>query len=490
MFNNIVIVKKNVYTYPQNDSFRPSIDYPEYPFDEINKVENNYVYDMVREGFRMMGYDKENYGTEHWNPLGKIISPGSRVVIKPNLVIDVNLFGKGTDCLYTNPAVVAAVIDYVCIALKGKGEIIIGDAPIQECNFENLIEKSGYKSLKEYYLSKDIKIQLIDFRELKTVNRNGIYYQEITPNTPGVIVDLKKDSEFDELPIKVLEKLRITNYDPTLLKDHHKNGKHEYYISKAVLSADVFINMPKPKTHRKAGVTIALKNVIGINCRKEFLPHHTNGSKSEGGDGYLKKSKLKSIKDYLLDKKNIAMQREKNYIKTRILNYVVAGIDIVNKRILKDTYYEGSWYGNTTISKTIADLNKILFYADINGNMDILHRKKMLIVADMIVSGEKEGPIYPEPKNLGIIAIGENPVIFDEIISKLMGMKEDYFSTVKVAKKIKGKYKLIEEGMCAKIISNSIHLNEKTMDEIDEDDIWYFNPSSGWIPAFECKKER
>lgn len=30
----------------------------------------------------------------------------------------------------------------------------------------------------------------------------------------------------------------------------------------------------RPKTHRKADVTIFLRNLVGINANKEFLPHH------------------------------------------------------------------------------------------------------------------------------------------------------------------------------------------------------------------------
>ena len=78
------------------------------------------------------------------------------------------------------------------------------------------------------------------------------------------------ESEFSSEDSGTLEKLRITNYDPAILKQHHTENKHEYYISDYLLNADCVINMPKPKSHRKAGVTIALKNLIGINVRKEF----------------------------------------------------------------------------------------------------------------------------------------------------------------------------------------------------------------------------
>ena len=71
-----------------------------------------------------------------------------------------------TECLYTQPSVVAAVIDYVLIALGNTGEIILGDAPMQECNFKHLIETSGYLDLVKYYQKKGKKVSIVDFREL------------------------------------------------------------------------------------------------------------------------------------------------------------------------------------------------------------------------------------------------------------------------------------------------------------------------------------
>ena len=54
---------------------------------------------MIREGFRMMGYDIENYGSVNWNPLGDLIKPGDKVLIKPNMVMDKNRNVSGnTDC--------------------------------------------------------------------------------------------------------------------------------------------------------------------------------------------------------------------------------------------------------------------------------------------------------------------------------------------------------------------------------------------------------
>ena len=72
MFDSrIVLVHRAVYDYPPAESdYRPHIPYPEYLFGNELSPKANEVYDMVREGFHMMGLDNEHYGTREWNPLG------------------------------------------------------------------------------------------------------------------------------------------------------------------------------------------------------------------------------------------------------------------------------------------------------------------------------------------------------------------------------------------------------------------------------------
>ena len=48
-------------------------------------------------------------------------------------------------------SVVAAVLDYVLIALQGHGQIILGDAPMQDCDFNRLMHESGYLDMVHYY---------------------------------------------------------------------------------------------------------------------------------------------------------------------------------------------------------------------------------------------------------------------------------------------------------------------------------------------------
>ena len=71
-----------------------------------------------------------------------------------------------------------------------------------------------------------------------------------------------------------------------LPSDRHVDGRNEYLLSATVLSADLVVNLPKLKTHKKTGVSLALKNLVGINGDKNWLPHHCAGSVAQGGDEF------------------------------------------------------------------------------------------------------------------------------------------------------------------------------------------------------------
>lgn len=404
---------------------------------------------------------------------------------------------EGTDCLYTQPSLVAAVIDFVVIALKGRGTIIVGDAPMQECKYDKLVRESGLFEMIKYLQKKfegtDLCIKLVDFRELRSESKGGIHYSVTDKyefsGEGALVVDLGDDSEFAGQNKYTYDNIRITNYDPELLKQHHNEKVNEYMVSREILSADVIINMPKPKVHRKGGVTIALKNLVGINCRKEYLPHHTNGSKEEGGDEYLDKSWTKRLQDKFLDKRNYHMQTSKKYRKARIYSLLYRIMRIVIKHTNKDCYEEGSWYGNDTISRTLVDLNKILLYADKEGKMQPTRQRKVIIVGDMIVSGEKEGPVAPSPKNVGIIVFGEDPVCFDEVVGTLMGANLEYIPSITRARSLQGKYAITDEDSQALILSNVEQYDKKHISQLGKDDLLYFIPTTGWTEVFKKREQ-
>ena len=481
----IAVVNNDCSVYAKNNLFfRPSEKYPEYIFEEISD-EKNEVYSMVREVFHLLKYDNDNYGTSEWNPLKDIVKHGDTVLIKPNLVMHKNgNQAGGTDCLYTQPDVVAPVVDYVLKALNGSGKVIIGDAPMQECDFEKLLHDSGYLSLIQYYEEKNLPVSMVDFRGLHSNVSDGVHYAVENKNAKGVIVSLDTESDFSNLTDSELSKMRITNYDPRILPKHHNTEKHEYYISSYVLDADVIINMPKPKTHRKAGVTISLKNLVGANTRKEFLPHHMKGSTNQGGDEYLYKNIVHELRSNLRDKRNIA-QAEKRYRTAKIIGKIIGITDKI-LRIQRIEYSEGSWYGNDTISRTISDINRIVLYADKTGKLQDTPQRKELVIADMIVSGEKEGPVAPSPKNIGIIAGGENLVCFDEAVAMLMGFEINKIPTLKRCRQKTGKYALLASNDIPVIVSNNNSYHLKRIGDISRDKSLQFVPTSGWKNHIEA----
>ncbi len=463
--------------------FRPSEKYNEFG-DEPLSSERNYVYESVREAFHLMKMDEANYGTEKWNPLGEIIRPWDNVLLKPNLVMDYNQSDEGTDCLYTQAAVVAPVLDYVIKALDGKGSITIGDAPMQECKFEKLIDESGYKEMLSYYAQKGVDINLVDFRELVTeVQGKGmVRKQTIRDGALGTIVKLDNESEFAKYTKERIEKMRITNYSPDRLKQHHNENTHEYYVSNYVLNADVVINMPKPKTHRKAGFTAAMKNMVGINVRKEFLPHHSIGSISEGGDEHKDKSLFRNIADFLYDKKNTYEGKGK-YNRSRVLWITAHGFVYLASKLKKDVY-EGNWYGNQTISKTIVDLNKILLFVNKEGLLKQEKQRKVLSIGDMIISGEKEGPVAPSPKEIGAVIISSNSFAFDYTVGTMMGADVEKVSFIIDARNGNPKFRLLPSQEPIIVSSNDDSINNKKAEEINNNDKWHFIPTEGWKPLF------
>ena len=483
----IAVIKTKNYSYPDKKTlFRPSKKYPEYIFDDVSSVENN-VYDSIRESFHLLGLDKENYNTKYWNPFGKFIKSGDNVLLKPNLVMHKNhIKSAGELCLYTQPSIVAAVIDYVIIALNGNGKIIIGDAPMQECDFSYLLKNSGYDLLINYYKEKNIDIEIVDFRELTSVVKNGLHYSKINESVKGVVVNLDTDSEFNNTSNEKLKRVRITNYDPRILPTHHHDNIHEYNISQYILNADVIINLPKPKCHRKAGMTAALKNFVGGNVRKEFLPHHTMGSVNENGDEYLVSSKLHYLHSKCLDRLNICIS-EKNYFKAKFWWFVTRTLGVIRKLEKNDTFNEGNWYGNNTISKTICDLNKIINYANKKGVLCQKKQRTIFNIADMIISGEKEGPVCPSPKNVGLIVSGFNSVCFDEVVATIMGFDKSKIPTLITARNIVGKYELISKEIHPQVVSNCDKYNKISLDDFEYLDLFHFQPSFGWKGHIELK---
>jgi hypothetical protein len=188
------------------------------------------------------------------------------------------------------------------------------------------------------------------------------------------------------------------------------------------------LNLPKWKSHHKAGLTGALKNLVGINGQKDWLPHHRRGSRAEGGDEYLEKNLFNALHTRFTeweDTNPVLWQR-------RMLKVARRGASLLGKRTARTPYREGSWYGNDTLWRTILDLNRALLYADREGVLQTMQQRRVLSIVDGIIAGEGEGPLSCDPRPIGAIVAGRSSAAIDAHLCRLMGF--DYRKTPSVAR--------------------------------------------------------
>jgi len=422
---DVCIIKESIFEYPNAQmNYSPSVQYPEYPFNVISN-DTNYIYDMVRSMLIAMEMDKEQIEKASWNPLGTIIAPGDRVLVKPNWVNNINACAS-IDCMVTHPSVVRAIVDY-CVIAKA-GEIIIADAPIQGCNIYDLWSKQNYEQMIEFYRRNGVDLKICDLRE-RIVNVYKGHVSNIHYNvSPSIIVDMSHESEFTNSQSNN-NKYGIIGYSPKKINENHRMGKHIYKISKKAMEADVIINISKPKTHRYAGITAAMKNFVGVCADKECLPHFTYGATQEGGDENNSNTVF-SKRRRVWEDKYLESQEANRKALSAISRLIYGGYKV----LMGNKHSNGAWYGNDTIWRTIHDLNYALIYADKDG---VIHpgkrQRNILNVGDMIIAGEGAGPLSPSPKPLGIIIGSTNAVVFDLAVCRIMGLTEEKILSVRNA---------------------------------------------------------
>lgn len=478
---DVAIVQEFDLDYCRQPPFHPSSKYPEYPFCLLGPF--NPVYEAVRTLYLRLNLDVENYNTNKWNPLGSLIKPGDNVLIKPNLVRHYNPIGD-MNSQVTHGSVIRAVLDYVIIALKGEGMIVIGDAPVQSCNFGQVIEIVGLDKILDFYQKKSkVAIKLVDFRKYAGYPRKfgGIANRELFGDPTGyTVVNLGDYSDLADIQDRS-KKFRVTNYDPKQMLSYHNTQDHCYLIANSVLQADVIINLPKLKTHRKAGMTCAMKNIVGIVGSKECLPHYRSGSHECGGDEYFYKDIRKTMITLLNESIDISKSQPLCIIEDALRLGISATQKIISSR---DPYTEGSWYGNDTISRTIVDLNKIVMFVDNKGILKNRPQRKVFTICDAIVAGEKEGPLIASPKICRTLISGGNNVEVDLVCSRLMGFNYHRIPTLMRALNQKS-LDIFSKRVDEIFLQGE---NKVQFDEIYERYGYDFVPASGWKGYIELDK--
>jgi uncharacterized protein (DUF362 family) len=402
----------------------PSCSYP-----SLQQTEKEQAQDPVSQALSRLaaalGWSDER------GPFGRVVPRGARVLIKPNLVLHQNEGSGGLDCLVTHPSLIRATVE---AALRtDAAEVLVGDAPIQGCNFDTLVESSGLGSWARPQMALDSRFKGVrDFRRTIGVLVHGVRVaaENLQSEDRFVLFDLGRESLLE--PISATQNpFRVAWYDPRLMAKTHHPGVHQYLVAKEVVEADVIINLPKLKTHKKAGITCALKNLIGINGNKEYLPHHRLGGSQRGGDCYPGNGAVKRAIEYISDQQNLTS----SYAAGMLWRLLFALLARTSRAQGDRTGTDGSWSGNDTIWRTCLDLNRILLYGGSdgtrrngttsvrrmgNGTMTDEIQRRVIHVADAIVAGQGNGPLAPQPLSLGLILGGDNAAAMDWVGAHLL----------------------------------------------------------------------
>lgn len=355
----------------------------------------------------------------------------STAVIKPNWVLDSHLRDPQNPALLapmlTDPALVARVAKSVTA-----DRISIAEAPQFDADWQRLSDRLDLPGMLSEVKTGSTKsqVELVDLRQqiAQTTASGLVVNRTLNPAATCTVVNLGAHSALCTSRFAP-QRLRGSDYEYHETVRHHSNGRHEYCIAQKVLDADLIVNVPKLKTHKKAGVTLCLKNLVGINGNKNYLPHHHAGAPSRGGDEYPDEPGhlYRTVRAWAVDRARVLMK----YRALLPLARLARSTDLKTRP--KDLIRNGNWYGNDTVWRMVLDLNRILLYADHAGRIQNTAQRRVVHVIDALVGGEGDGPLAPDRHDVGLIIISDDAVAADFVATALMGFDPFKIPTIRHA---------------------------------------------------------
>jgi uncharacterized protein (DUF362 family) len=286
------------------------------------------------------GYGEESKGAvrraiELIGGIDKIVNRGDSVLIKPNLVVD----RTGESGNVTHFSLVEALIELCYEA--GASQIFVGDGSAHVETYEAFVA-SGMKDIVDKMRLDGIPVEFVDLNYDKNPN--------------------------------------IGDFDAVNLGEYSLNKGFIYRVAHTVLEADVIISVAKLKNHNGAGITVALKNMIGV-----------------APGGYYGFPKKQGNRDVL----------------PHFSNDLWDSLSI----------YDLVW-------RTIIDLNRI-----VRGNYPgSTKKRRYLAVVDGVVRGayDKRSKALPlwNPVKVGVIIAGTDAVAVDTVSAKIMCCRPDKIPTI------------------------------------------------------------
>jgi uncharacterized protein (DUF362 family) len=357
------------------------------------------------------------------NPLCDLIKPGDCVLLKPNLIRQ----GHATrpsewEQVITHGAVIHAVANMAADALQGKGKIIIADGPQTDSDFDEICKRVGLFQIRRELQDAGVTCDVFDLRRERWLQEGDVIHErKALPGDPlgYTTVDLNEASEFSTF--KLGGSFYGADYDTKDTAQFHSNGSHRYILCRSVMDADVVINLPKMKTHKKTGVTLSLKNMVGINGYRNCLPHFTIGTPSEGGDEFPESNLRSRVQSRAIVgfKRALVARKGTAGSAARIVKRVGRVVFGDTNEVVRS----GNWHGNDTAWRMVLDLNKALFYFDGEAHPRS-NPLRYLTIVDGVIAGHGNGPMAPDPVPAGVLVAGMNPVAADVACTLLMGFDD------------------------------------------------------------------
>ncbi len=385
-----------------------------------------------------------NWMLEQIGCFGRDFAAGlTRIVIKPNLVTHRHYMGgEFLAGSVISGAVLGPLIECFLVRTGSAVPITVADNPVEGADFSGILEYTGLgRIISDLASAGYSNVQVIDLRPQVMREDSAGKFQHYTQSGDPlgyVEIDLGRDSmltELDSIPgnhYYTLADSSIDHFDPRFSGESrtdrfHCSDRHAYLVSRTILNADLIVNVAKLKTHCKAGVSLCLKNMIGMVYLKECMPHHRPGPPPTGDafPQYPAAYYVAARKGYRWLRERLAIHKLPGFRRLRDR--------MQQQKILIGQHIEhGNWFGNDTIWRTILDLNRIALYADKDGIMRDTRQRRMICLIDGIVGQEGEGPMAGKPVKAGVLLGGWNPVLVDAFAAKLMGI--DYRRIPQIAR--------------------------------------------------------
>lgn len=337
----------------------PSHPLVSFRYDPAVTYGNNSPYDKKdNPAYGLVWQTVEDLGLGDSNsPLTSLIKEGDTVLIKANLL-------SAHGAAYSQPSVVRPLIDMAIRA--GATTIYVGDgSPCYDWT-EAAIDEAHYDEMMSALQSAHPGITL------ETIN--------LDDRSSWHWVYLGTESSFagsGYSDYDLASSNKNTLYNTLYYKTPDPHGVNPngqvlgwYAISDGVLGANVVINVPKMKNHWNMINTLAIKNLVGTTVACTY------------DNSYADYSRIPHFRTH------------------------ATGNEL--------------YFANNIYWRSILDVNKILLYADKQGNLQTIPQRKYLCVLDGIQANERNAG-GDDPYERKVVLASVDPVALDAVASRLMG---------------------------------------------------------------------